>query len=102
MHRSRLTVATTAALALSLMAATSSPGATTALGGNPLNVYVGDLDQLQAFRVGQTTGIYFAPTAPEGDAGFFLAMRPSGPVYGFNGFAGPHGLTNYTLVSQSP
>jgi hypothetical protein len=104
MHRTRLLAAVTAALALGALAAASAPAATTALGGSPLNVYVGDLGQLQAFRAGEPSGIYFAPFSQEGDAGFFLAIRAAGPtppVYGFDGVAGPHGLTDYTFVSQS-
>jgi hypothetical protein len=101
MHRSRLVAAITAVLTLGALAAASAPAATTAIGGNPLNVYVGDLGQLQAFRAGETTGLYYHPLSQEGDAGFFLAIRPSGPVYGFDGSAGPHGLTDYTFVSQS-
>jgi hypothetical protein len=101
MHATRVVATTVAAVALSALAAAPSPAATIALGGSPMNVYVGDLGQLQAFRTGQSTGIYFAPTSPEGDAGLFLALRPTGPVYGFDGTAGPHGLTDYTAVSQS-
>ena len=104
MHRSRLVAAITAALTLGALAAASAPAATTALGGSPLNVYVGDMGQLQAFRAGETTGLYYHPLSLEGDAGFFLAIRASGtpPVYGFDGSAGPHGLTDYTFVSQAP
>ena len=102
MYRTRLVAAVAAALALGALAAASAPAATTALGGNPLNVYVGDLGQLQAFRAGETSGLYYHPLGHEGDAGLFLALRPSGPVYGFDGSAGPHGLTDYTFLSQSP
>jgi hypothetical protein len=104
MHRSRLVAAITAALTLGAIAAASAPAATTALGGAPLNVYVGDMGQLQAFRAGESSGLYYHPLSLEGDAGFFLAIRASGtpPVYGFDGSAGPHGLTDYTFVSQSP
>jgi hypothetical protein len=103
MHRTRLLAAVAAALTLGALAAASAPAATTALGGNPLNVYVGDLGQLQAFRAGETSGLYYHPLSHEGDAGFFLAMRDgvTPPVYGFDGSAGPHGLTDYTFLSQS-
>jgi hypothetical protein len=103
MHRTRLVAAVAAALTLGALAAASAPAATTALGGNPLNVYVGDLGQLQAFRAGETSGLYYHPLSHEGDAGFFLAMRDgvTPPVYGFDGSAGPHGLTDYTFLSQS-
>jgi hypothetical protein len=101
MKRTRLVAAVAAALTLGAFAAASAPAATTALGGSPLNVYIGDRGQLQAFRAGETSGIYYAPSNLEGDAGFFLAIRPSGPVYGFDGAAGPFGLTDYTPVSQS-
>lgn len=103
MHRTRLVAAVTAALTLGALAAASAPAATTALGGSPLNVYVGDQGQLQAFRAGESSGLYYYPFNHEGDAGFFLAMRDgvTPPVYGFDGSAGPHGLADYTLVSQS-
>jgi hypothetical protein len=100
MHRTRVVATALAALALSALAAAPSPAATTALGGNPLNVYVGDLGQLQAFRTGQSTGIFFAPTVTEGDAGFFIADVDTHVVYGFDGFAGPHGLTDYMAGTQ--
>lgn len=79
----------------------------TPLGGNPLNVFVGERGQLQAFRAGSESGIFFAPTDQAGDAGFFIAY-PSGPpgeptpqVFGFSGSAGPGGLEEYDVVSQS-
>jgi hypothetical protein len=103
MHRSRLVAAITAALTLGALAAASAPAATTALGGAPLNVYVGDMGQLQAFRAGESSGLYYHPSSLDGDAGFFLAiLAPGTPtVYGFDGSAGPHGLADYTMVSQS-
>jgi hypothetical protein len=80
----------------------------TGLGGNPLNVFVGERGQLQAFRTGSESGIFYAPTDQAGDAGFFLAF-PSGipgdatpQVFGFSGSAGPFGLEEYSPVSQSP
>jgi hypothetical protein len=80
---------------------------TTALSGSPLNVYVGERGQLQAFRADSGSGIFYAPNETAGDAGFFLAF-PSGypgestpQVFGFSGSAGPFGLENYEPVSQS-
>jgi hypothetical protein len=80
----------------------------TALPGNPLAVYVGQRGQLQAFRAGETNGIFFAPSEQVGDAGFFLAL-PSGftgdatpRVFGFTGSAGPNSIDEYTPISQSP
>lgn len=99
MHRSRLAAAITAALTLGALAAASAPAATTALGGSPLNVYVGDRGQLQAFRAGQPNGIFFNPTKPEGDAGFFIADTDSHVVYGFDGNAGPN-VTEFNPLSQ--
>jgi hypothetical protein len=101
MHRTRLLAALTAALTLGALVAASAPAATTPLGGSPLNVYVGDLGQLQAFRAGQTNGIFYRPSALEGDAGFFIADRDNSTVYGFNGSAGPFGLTPYTAGLQT-
>ena len=83
------------------LAAASAPAATTALGGNPLNVYVGDQGQLQAFRAGQPNGIFFSPSSLEGDAGFFIADLDIPDVYGFSGSAGPFGLTAYATGSQT-
>ena len=61
-----------------------------ALGGSPLNVYVGERGQLQAFRQGSADGIYYRSTSTTGDAGFFLAVPGApGTVYGFDGNAGP-------------
>jgi hypothetical protein len=59
------------------------------------------MGQLQAFREGQPNGIFYRPTSPEGDAGFFIADRDNGLVYGFNGNAGPAGLTPYTAGTQT-
>ena len=66
-----------------------------------MTVFVGELGQLQAFRAGVPDGIYYRPDSTTGDAGFFLAVRDGTPtVYGFDGNAGPHGTTDYTLGSQ--
>jgi hypothetical protein len=74
------------------------------LNGDPLNVHVGDQGQLQAFRTGNPLGIFYEPSVLDGDAGFFLAVNPgpTGEVFGFEGGAGPTGLSPYTGVSQSP
>jgi hypothetical protein len=79
------------------------------LGGSPMNVGVGARGQLQALMLGQPQGIYFAPSDPVGDAGFFLAFPEGsavpedvdGLVFGFEGSAGPDELAAYTPVSQS-
>jgi hypothetical protein len=101
MHRTRLVAAITAALTLGALAAASAPAATTALGGSPLNVYVGDLGQLQAFRAGQPNGIFYQPSSAQGDAGFFIADLDNHTVYGFDGNAGPFGLADYTTGTQT-
>jgi hypothetical protein len=101
MHGSRLVAAITAALIVGALAAASAPAATTALGGSPLNVYVGDRGQLQAFRPDQPNGIFYHPRSLEGDAGFFIADLDVPAVYGFQGSAGPLGLTPYTIGTQS-
>lgn len=86
----------------------ASADTNTAISGNPLVVHVGQRGQLQAFRAGSTTGIFYAPSSEVGDAGFFLAFpggytgTPSPQVFGFAGSAGPFGLTDYTPVSQAP
>ena len=80
----------------------------TPLGGSPLNVYVGERGQLQAVRTDSSSGIFFPSSSTVGDAGFFLAFpsgfsgEPAPTVWGFEGFAGPHGLEEFTPVSQTP
>jgi hypothetical protein len=77
------------------------------LGGSPLNVIVGDLGQLQAFRTdradpSQPPGIFYQPRTELGDAGFFLAIPATTTVWGFDGSApSMTGLTSYASVSQS-
>ncbi len=102
MHR-RVAAATIAALALCAAAAATANADPVALGGNPLNVYVGERGQLQAFRTGNSDGIYYRSTSTTGDAGFFLAVPGGSPtVYGFFGNAGPRTTTDYTTVSAGP
>jgi hypothetical protein len=100
MHR-RVVAAALAAIGLCAAGAAGASAAPVALGGTPMNVYVGELGQLQAFRAGIPDGIYYAPNNTTGDAGFFLAVLDStNTVFGFNGSAGPHGTTDYTLGTQ--
>src|SRR3954453_9883447 len=100
MHR-RVIAAIVAALGLGALGASGASAAPVALGGTPMSVYVGERGQLQAFRAGVPDGIYYRPDSTTGDAGFFLAVRDGTPtVYGFDGNAGPHGTTDYTLGSQ--
>jgi hypothetical protein len=109
LRRSRLWIALLTTALLSAATATTALGAEAVpLGGSPLNVYVGDHGQLQAFRTDSGSGIFFAPTDTTGDAGFFLAFpsgypgEPAAKVFGFSGSAGPFGLDEYEPVSQSP
>ena len=97
--------------ALALGAAPALAAEPVSLGGSPLTVYVGEQGQMQAFRAGEPSGIFYAPNALAGDAGFFLAFPDDGvgtpdlfegKVYGFDGSAGPGGLEPYTPVSQGP
>ena len=100
MHR-RVVAAALAVIALCAAAASGANAAPVSLGGTPMSVYVGELGQLQAFRAGIPDGIYYRPDSTTGDAGFFLAVLDStNKVFGFNGNAGPHGTTDYTLGSQ--
>jgi len=105
MHRARVAAAATAVLVLCAAGAATALADPVALGGSPLNVYVGERGQLQAFRAGQPNGIYYRPTNTEGDAGFFLALLGTGAtVYGFDGAAGPSAppLTAYMPVTAGP
>jgi hypothetical protein len=99
MQRSQVVATAVALLALCAAGASEALAEPVALGGSPLNVYIGDRGQLQAFRAGEPNGIYYRPTNQEGDAGFFLADVDSHTVYGFDGAAGPHGLTDYTVLT---
>ena len=109
--RRRRTALASALLAALLSTAAAAPAladSATSLGGQPLAVYVGEHGQLQAFRSGSPTGIFFPPSEQVGDAGFFLAL-PSGytgdvspRVFGFASFAGPSGIDEFTPTSQSP
>jgi hypothetical protein len=83
------------------------------LGGNPLNVFVDQLGQLQAFRADRTEnpGIFYNSTSPTGDVGFFLAFpydtspvgqNLKGKVYGFGTGAIGAGMEDYTPKSQGP
>ena len=108
-RRGRTLVAIAATLTMSATAAPSALAdhdVATTIPGNPLTVHVGQRGQLQAFRAGDPTGIFYNPTDQVGDAGFFLAFPVGIPgsatpvVYGFTGRAGPDGLTDYAPVSK--
>ncbi|MCW2988462.1 MAG: hypothetical protein JWM24_1400 [Solirubrobacterales bacterium] len=97
-----------AALFAAALPAAAVADTTTALPGAPLSVRVGQRGQLQAFRSGSDSGIFYAPNEQAGDAGFFLAL-PSGytgdttpRVFGFTGTTGPDGLDEYKLGTQLP
>jgi hypothetical protein len=97
-----------AALCAAALPASALGDTTTALPGAPLSVYVGQRGQLQAFRSGSDSGIFFAPQEQAGDAGFFLALPsgytgdPTPRVFGFTGTTGPFGLDEYKLGTQLP
>ena len=100
MHR-RVVAATMAAFGFWAFAAAAASADPVAIGGTPMSIFVGERGQLQAFRAGIPDGIYYAPSNTTGDAGFFLAvLDPPSTVYGFDGTAGPHGTTDYTLGTQ--
>jgi hypothetical protein len=101
------------AAVLTALAAAPALAASVPLGGSPLNVIVGDQGQLQAFRTDRSDpthppGIFYHPTRELGDAGFFLAFPTGttnppvlpGTVWGFDGSAGPNGLSPYTGLGQ--
>lgn len=101
-------VATVAGLGTAGLA--QADGVPVQLGGSPMNTFVGPLGQLQAFMAGNPRGVFFAPSATLGDAGFFLAFPEGssvpddveGEVYGFDGSAGPGGLESYEQRGQAP
>ncbi len=102
MHRSRVAAVAATVVVLCAVGASSAVADAVPLGGSPLNVYVGERGQLQAFRAGESNGIYFSPTQTSGDAGFFLADTDARVVNGFEGAAGPHGLALYNPIAVHP
>ncbi len=78
--------------------------------GGPLTVYVGPRGECQSSYLvnGMVAGNFFYGGNQVGDCGFFLAFptgQPTalkGQTFGFTGAAGPSGLHEYELVSQSP
>jgi hypothetical protein len=86
--------------------------------GAPMSVYIGQRGQCQSsYLVAGTVDGNFFPGgspydfSPVADCGFFLAFPKEGAgqptalkeqTFGFEGIAGPHGLSLYTPVSQSP
>ncbi len=108
-NRRRTSARLLAALFAFALSATLAPSAfAAALPGSPLTVHVGERGELQAFRTGSPSGIFYAPQSLIGDAGFFLAFPPGlgnpasleGNVFGFQGTAGPDSLVDYTPVEQ--
>jgi hypothetical protein len=80
--------------------------------GNPLTVYVGPRGECQSSYLvnGEVAGNYFFGGNQVGDCGFFLAFPKAvsgqpvplqGKTFGFNGAAGPGGITDYEKVEQS-
>jgi hypothetical protein len=102
MHRTWVVAAATVVLVLGV--AGGAHAAPIAIGGSPLNVYVDNLGQLQAFMAGQSRGIFSRPTSTTGDAGFFLAeLDGVDEVDGFTSTTGPGSpIVPYTNVVHDP
>jgi hypothetical protein len=123
-RRSRMLVTLCLALAGLAAFAGSALALPVTLGGNPLTVNVDQLGQCQT-SYSLSGGNFFPGDSSTGDCGFFIATPSSptsgshpqpedlrgeetnpgsftGRVFGFNGFAGPHGITNYTPISNGP
>jgi hypothetical protein len=104
--------------------ATSASALPVTFGGNPLTVNVDELGQCQT-SYAVAGGNFFPGDSPTGDCGFFIATPSTpasgahpqpvdlrgeegepgqflGQVFGFNGFAGPGGITPYTPISNGP
>jgi hypothetical protein len=74
------------AIVAAAIAATASSAVAMPIPGNPMTVDVGPQGQLQGFVSGSSEGIYYAPDAEFGDAGFFLAFPSAGsPPPGLEG-----------------
>jgi hypothetical protein len=97
-------LARSALLAVVVAVAAAGPafGAATPLSGSPLNVQVGELGQLQAFRTDRTEngGIFFRSSSEIGDAGLFLAFPGDNTVFGFPVTSSLGGITDYTPFAQ--
>lgn len=91
-----------AAVIVAALAPGPALGATTPLSGDPLAVHVGDRGQLQAFKSGAATGIFYPPADQTGDAGLFLAFPDQATVFGFPVTGSPAGITSYTLGTHGP
>jgi hypothetical protein len=98
------------AIATPLALSSSAGAAPVQINGDPMIVWVGEQGQMQAKLSSDTSNIFYNPTNPNGDAGFFLAFpavagqHPTlqGKTFGFDGSAGPSGLEPYVAVSQGP
>jgi hypothetical protein len=108
----RVIVVAIALFSLAISAASANADETpVTFTGTPLTVSVGPLGQCQSSYPNHGTNFYPpAAISPIGDCGFFLAFPTAGTgqppalqaqTFGFNGSAGPHGLTSYEPVSQS-
>ena len=104
-----LTAATVGAFAPSAWAQTDTTAVT--ISGNPLSVYVGPRGECQSSYLvnGEVAGNFYFGGNHVGDCGFFLAFPGSpflagqppalkGKTFGFEGQAGPHGLSTYSVV----
>jgi hypothetical protein len=122
----RLVLGVVAVLSLAAFAGVASadeptlPGEETSvmISGSPLSVYIGARGQCQSSYLinGLVDGNFFPggepyTFSPVADCGFFLAFPKAGAgqptalqetTFGFHGNAGPTGLSQYQIVSQSP
>lgn len=101
-----MTRSLTGCAVLAALAALAIPGAASGasvqFGGHPLNVHVGDRGELQAYRDGEPSGIFYPPLDTQGDAGLFLAFpgETTPTVYGFHVTSSNSGITEYTPLNQ--
>src|SRR4051794_19664908 len=109
LKRTLTAVLATASLGAAAPAFATDDSTVQTISAAPLTVDIGGRGQLQAFRSGSTSGIFYRASEQLGDAGFFLAFPPgtppslTGKVFGFDGSAGPSvpPLTSYTQISQT-
>jgi hypothetical protein len=105
----RRSVATLAVLTAA-MAIMAADALAVPIPGSPMSVNVSPQGRLQSFLFSGPSGIFYAPQAEFGDAGFFLAFPAAGSpppglggqVWGFTGTAGPFLDQEFEPISQAP
>lgn len=105
-------LAAAALLALAISALAQTDSTAKVFPGTPLTVDIGPRGECQSSYLvnGEVAGNFYLGSNQVGDCGFFLAFPGKGTgqpealkktTWGFDGLAGPQGLSTYTPISQS-